>query len=140
MLSTPPKCLSSSSFDHCDKKILSQQKIVRTGVQGWGLASDDSQISHVQDLDQKLTSHEIQSSLLLLYFFCLFRILDLHAVMLWTFKGVVTQSWAEFLCRVESLQEDNLKGGTNNREMKWQHKVATWFDSEMDKPDKEQTF
>ena len=55
----------------------------------------------------------------------------------WTFKGVVTQSWAEFLCRVESLQDENLKGGTNNREMKWQHKVATRFDSEMDKPDKE---
>ena len=98
MLSTPPKCLSSSSsFDHCDKKILSQQKIVRSGVQGWGLASDDSQISHAQDWDQKLTSHEIQSSLLLLYFFCLFRILDLHAVMLWTFKGVVKtfQVWVE---------------------------------------------
>ena len=73
MLSTPPKCLSSASFDHCDKKILSQQKIVRSGVQGWGLASDDSQISHAQDWDQKLTSHEIQSSLLLTFFFLLIQ-------------------------------------------------------------------
>ena len=42
----------------------------------------------------------------------------------WTFKGVVTQSWVEFLSWVESWY---IKG-TNNREMKWQHKVvATWF-------------
>ena len=50
MVTTPLKCLSS--FDHCDKKILSEQKIVSRCVQGWGLASDDSQISHAQDWDQ----------------------------------------------------------------------------------------